>query len=178
MNNSTVTMLIAEYIIANLLAVGINLNFLKHTMIRNTKNAIGMLVEYCLANGVLTAEEEKYFKVLSDLHSSTDGAGVGIASDDGIFTPLTCIGGMMKLEDGRFVQNINIRFPTSITGDEIKAKLTEKLEKTTGKKILLTNRVDPDCLGGVILQFSDMQINDSIAQKLETLKNQLKNINR
>jgi len=61
---------------------------------------------------------------------------------------------------------------------ELQAKLTEKLEKTTGKKILLTNRVDPDCLGGVILQLSDMQINDSIAQKLETLKNQLKNINR
>lgn len=61
---------------------------------------------------------------------------------------------------------------------ELQAKLTEKLEKTTGKKIVLTNKVDESCLGGVILQFSDMQIDDSIAQKLETLKNQLKNINR
>ncbi|MBR5520743.1 MAG: ATP synthase F1 subunit delta [Oscillospiraceae bacterium] len=61
---------------------------------------------------------------------------------------------------------------------ELQAKLTEKLEKVTGKKIVLTNKVDEKCLGGVILQFSDMQINDSIAQKLETLKNQLKNINR
>ena len=101
-------------------------------MPEGTKNAIGMLVEYCLANGLLTAEEEKYFKVLSDLHSSTDGAGVGIASDDGIFTPLTCIGGMMKLEDGKFVQNINIRFPTSITGDEIKATLAAKLAEVGG----------------------------------------------
>ena len=101
-------------------------------MPEGTKNAIGMLVEYCLANSLLTAEEEKYFKVLSDLHSSTDGAGVGIASDDGIFTPLTCIGGMMKLEDGKFMQNINIRFPTSITGDEIKAALTAKLAAVGG----------------------------------------------
>ncbi|MBQ8603295.1 MAG: ATP synthase F1 subunit delta [Oscillospiraceae bacterium] len=61
---------------------------------------------------------------------------------------------------------------------ELQAKLTEKLEKVTGKTIVLTNKVDEGCLGGVILQFSDMQINDSIAQKLETLKNQLKNINR
>ena len=61
---------------------------------------------------------------------------------------------------------------------ELQAKLVEKLEKTTGKKILLTNKVDESCLGGVILEFSDMQINDSIAQKLETLKTQLKNINR
>ncbi|MBQ5782863.1 MAG: Sapep family Mn(2+)-dependent dipeptidase [Oscillospiraceae bacterium] len=97
-----------------------------------TKNAIGMLVNYCLDNDLLTAQEKEYFEVLKDLHSSTDGAGVGIASDDGIFTPLTCIGGMMKIEDGRFVQNINIRFPTSITGDEIKAKLTEKLAAVGG----------------------------------------------
>ena len=61
---------------------------------------------------------------------------------------------------------------------ELQARLTEKLEKVTGKTIVLTNKVDENCLGGVILQFSDMQINDSIAQKLETLKNQLKNINR
>ena len=101
-------------------------------MPEGTKNAIGMLVEYCLANGLLTTEEEKYFKVLSDLHSVTDGSGVGIASDDGIFTPLTCIGGMIKLEDSKFVQNINIRFPTSITGEEIREKLAEKLGTVGG----------------------------------------------
>ena len=101
-------------------------------MPEGTKNAIGMLVEYCLANCLLTAEEEKYFAVLSALHASTDGAGMGIASDDGIFTPLTCIGGMMKLEDSKFVQNINIRYPTSITGEEIKAKLGEKLASVGG----------------------------------------------
>ena len=119
----------AENGVATLKAYGIGGHA---AMPEGTKNAIGMLVEYCLANELLTAEEEKYFKVLSDLHSSTDGAGVGIASDDGIFTPLTCIGGMMKLEDGRFVQNINIRFPTSITGDEIKVILTAKLAAVGG----------------------------------------------
>ncbi len=119
----------AENGVATLKAYGIGGHA---AMPEGTKNAIGMLVEYCLANSLLTAEEEKYFKVLSDLHSSTDGAGVGIASDDGIFTPLTCIGGMMKLEDGKFVQNINIRFPTSITGDEIKAALTAKLAAVGG----------------------------------------------
>ena len=119
----------AENGVATLKAYGIGGHA---AMPEGTKNAIGMLVEYCLANSLLTEEEEKYFKVLSDLHSSTDGAGVGIASDDGIFTPLTCIGGMMKLEDGKFVQNINIRFPTSITGDEIKAALTAKLAAVGG----------------------------------------------
>ena len=59
--------------------------------------------------------------------------------------------------------------------DELKAKLVDKLQSLTGKNIVLTNKVDPACLGGVILQFSDMQFNDSISNKLETLKNQLKN---
>lgn len=61
---------------------------------------------------------------------------------------------------------------------DLQAKLTEKLEKATGKKIILVNEVDEDCLGGVILRFSDKQFDDSIAQKLENLKKQLKNINR
>ena len=59
--------------------------------------------------------------------------------------------------------------------DDLKAKLVDKLQSLTGKNIVLTNKVDPACLGGVILQFSDMQFNDSISNKLETLKNQLKN---
>ena len=58
--------------------------------------------------------------------------------------------------------------------DELKAKLVDKLQSITGKKIVLTNKVDPACLGGVILQMDDMQFNDSISSKLETLKNQLK----
>ncbi len=58
--------------------------------------------------------------------------------------------------------------------DELKNKLVEKLEKITGKKIILTNKVEESCIGGVILEFSDTQYNDSILQKLNTLKKQLK----
>ena len=44
----------------------------------------------------------------------------------------------------------------------------------TGKKILLTNKVDEKCLGGVILEFSTMQLDDSIASKLEELRDRLR----
>ena len=54
------------------------------------------------------------------------------------------------------------------------ARLTEKLEKMTGKKIILTNKVDEKCLGGVILEFSTMQLDDSIASKLEELRDRLR----
>ena len=58
--------------------------------------------------------------------------------------------------------------------DELKAKLVSKLNALTGKNVVLTNIVDPACLGGVILQFADVQYNDSVAGKLEILRNQLK----
>ena len=58
--------------------------------------------------------------------------------------------------------------------DELKAKLVAKLNALTGKNVVLTNIVDPACLGGVILQFADVQYNDSVAGKLEILRNQLK----
>ena len=101
-------------------------------MPEGTKNAIGMLVNYCLDNGLLTAEEEKYFNMLRDLHATKYCEGMGVASDDGIFEPLTFIGCMMKIEDGCFVQNFNCRYPTSITGEEIEKILGEKLASVEG----------------------------------------------
>ena len=58
--------------------------------------------------------------------------------------------------------------------DELKDKLRTKLEAITGKKIILTNKVDESCIGGVVLEFNDTEYNDSISLKLETLKKQLK----
>lgn len=92
------------------------------------------------------------------------------------------MGESFRLYEKLYNRHFGIEKAVAITAvpmsEQLQTRLTEKLEKTTGKKIILTNRVDETCLGGVILEFSDMQINDSIAQKLETLKTQLKNINR
>ena len=100
-------------------------------MPEGTKNAIGMLVTYCLDNNLLTDSEKAYFQILSRLHSVTDGSGLCIASQDDIFSPLTCIGGMIKIEDEKFIQNINIRFPTSITEETI-AEILEYQMKAVG----------------------------------------------
>ncbi len=72
----------------------------------------------------------------------------------------------------------NIEKATAITAvpmsEAAVTRLTEKLEAMTGKKIILTNRVSESCLGGVILDFSEFELDDSIASKLEDLKNKLK----
>ena len=46
-------------------------------------------------------------------------------------------------------------------------------QKMTAKKVVLENRIDPAILGGFILQLGDQQYNASVAQQLQTLKQEL-----
>ncbi len=99
---------------------------------KGTKNAIGMLVNYGLENNLFGEEEKPYFELLAKLHGVTDGSGLGIDSDDGLFDPLTCIGGVISYKEGVFCQNINIRFPTSTDPDKIHGILAPQLEALGG----------------------------------------------
>ena len=63
-----------------------------------TVNAIGLLVDCLLHNHIGTEAEQAYLRVLQKLHAATDGSTVGIAADDGLFDPLTIIGGTILSE--------------------------------------------------------------------------------
>ena len=54
-------------------------------------------------------------------------------------------------------------------------KLKEKLESITGKTIELTNRVDPQCLGGVRLDLEGKCLDDTLAHRFESIRQLLKN---
>lgn len=99
---------------------------------KGTVNAIGLIVFYLAENGLLAESEKPYFELLKKLFCCTDGAGLGVASDDGLFDPLTCIGGMIKLEEGVFTEDFNIRFPTSTTGAEIDSIIQPQVEAVGG----------------------------------------------
>lgn len=58
---------------------------------------------------------------------------------------------------------------------EQQQKLMEKLAAMTGKTIALTNRVDPAVLGGIRLDYSGKQLDDTVAHRLDTLRSLLKN---
>lgn len=47
------------------------------------------------------------------------GSSFGIACQDEVFDPLTCIGGTISMTDGVLRQTIDVRFPTCITGEEL-----------------------------------------------------------
>lgn len=55
------------------------------------------------------------------------------------------------------------------------SRLTEKLSAITGKTALVSNRVDPTCLGGVRLDYDGKRVDGSVASRLESVRNMLKN---
>lgn len=56
---------------------------------------------------------------------STDGSSIGIDTADAYFDPLTCIAGTIHMVDAHLELTIDIRFPSSTTGEELQAKLSD-----------------------------------------------------
>ena len=54
-------------------------------------------------------------------------------------------------------------------------RLAEKLSAITGKNAQIINRVDPDCLGGVRLDYDGKRVDGSVANRLESVRKMLKN---
>ena len=93
-----------------------------------TVNAIGLLLHYVTDRGLASPEEQTFIEFALKAHDATDGSLLGIARDDGRFTPLTAVSGMIFLENGCLVTTLDCRYPTNITGEEI----TAILERTAG----------------------------------------------
>ena len=55
------------------------------------------------------------------------------------------------------------------------SRLTEKLAKLTGKTITLVNRVDPEVLGGVRLDYDGKQVDGTVKNRLDSIGSLLKN---
>ncbi len=58
--------------------------------------------------------------------------------------------------------------------DNQSARLCEKLARLTGNTIRLTNRVKPDCLGGIRLDFGGKRLDDTVAHRLQNIRSVLK----
>ena len=93
-----------------------------------TINANGVLIDYILDCGLCGEKEKKFFELLQKLHSNPYGKNLGVDSDDGKFTPLTIVGGMLGVEDGKIWQSLDSRFPTTTDG----VKITDTIRAQCG----------------------------------------------
>ena len=82
-----------------------------------------------------------------------------------------------KVYDQQYNQDNGILPVRAVTAvpltQEQSHKLTEKLQKLTGKTIALTNRVDPRCLGGVRLDYDGKQVDGTVSNRLESIRDLL-----
>ena len=62
----------------------------------------------------------------------------------------------------------------AMTPEQI-ARLTDKLKTITGKRIALTNKLDPAILGGMRLDYDGKRVDDTVAHRLDAVRNRLKN---
>ena len=76
-------------------------------------NAIGLLVDFILAQGICRLKETTFLEFMSALCGSCDGSAFDIQCSDDDFGPLTIVGSMAKMEGGRIAQAIDIRYPTA-----------------------------------------------------------------
>lgn len=58
--------------------------------------------------------------------------------------------------------------------DELREKLTAKLHEKSGRNIRITQRVNPEILGGLIIEYDNVLIDNSVKGKLERISRELK----
>jgi F-type H+-transporting ATPase subunit delta len=52
----------------------------------------------------------------------------------------------------------------------LRGEILESLAKITGKSVVLTEKIDPELIGGYLLRVNDIQIDNTISSKLNKLK--------
>ena len=90
-----------------------------------TVSAIGVLEDYLLDNRLVSEKEAEYLRFVVKVPHAPDGSLLGVAADDGLFSPLTVVSGMIFTEEDHIVQTLDFRFPTNTSVPKIR----ETLEK-------------------------------------------------
>lgn len=84
-------------------------------------NAIGLLSAYLLRelDGQLCEKDRKALDFLSKATSEYLGKTLGIQGEDKESGYLTCVGGVIKTENGKIIQTFDIRYPITFVGEEL-----------------------------------------------------------
>ena len=117
-------------------------------------NALGVLASYLLAQGVGTAAEQEWLRLVRAATAATDGSLFGIACADADFGPLTCVAGKARTVPAgptasaprfaRFTLSIDCRFPTAIDCATLQQKVAAYLQQAVpGATLTPLSQVEP-----------------------------------
>ncbi len=105
-------------------------------------SAINILVCYLTKNKLIKGTENSFFNMVRLVSSSIYGKELIINAQDKIFGPLTCVAGKLSRENNKFVQSIDVRYPTTKTGEQLYYDF-DKIAGTCGSSFEQTVNMDP-----------------------------------
>ena len=77
---------------------------------------------------------------------------------------------LVAVEQGR----LNVELTTAIDlSDEEAASILRQIEHSSGRTVEATRKVDPDLIGGIVLQAGSLRVDASVKGRLETLRHEL-----
>jgi len=77
---------------------------------------------------------------------------------------------LVAAEQGR----LNVELTTAIDlSDEEAEAILRQIEQSSGRTVEATRKVDPDLIGGIVLQAGSLRVDASVKGRLETLRHQL-----
>ncbi len=87
-----------------------------------------LIMKFLIEANALSEDERAAAEFIVAATDNYDGKLFDIACDDGVFSPLSIIGGMLSLDRGRICLNVNCRYPTAIKGNELEEKIRSTAE--------------------------------------------------
>lgn len=93
------------------------------------ENAIYKLLRFLCEYGLVTGNAAMRIKALRECFSDDYGTGLCIDKEDDISGKTTCIGGMIRMENGKIYQNINVRFAIKQDSEQLLENLKERCRK-------------------------------------------------
>jgi F-type H+-transporting ATPase subunit delta len=71
-------------------------------------------------------------------------------------------------------RRLNVELTTAIELSEDDARgIVQQIEKATGRRVEATRRVDPDLIGGLVLQADTLRVDSSVRGRIERLRHEL-----
>ncbi len=107
-----------------------------------TVNAIGVLVAYLAACGICSAAEREFLGFCKRALGAWDGSGLGIDVADELFGGLTCIGGTVRTQAGRFVLTLDARLPGAADVERVSRRI-EDVARECGCEVRITHTREP-----------------------------------
>lgn len=89
-------------------------------------NALHLLLHAVCEAGLLQGEDARILESAARLSGGWDGKAAGIACEDSVSGPLTCVCAVARLKEGRAALTFNIRYPVTADGKE----WLQKMEKS------------------------------------------------